>query len=398
MTTDQRYLTDISSLVRFPTLDGTAVVYQAEVLRQDRAMDSALIEVYPPKDSSTWIRQLRTGVPILLSWTANKRVGAFSGYIHTVTAVDSERLLLTCVGMGYPLHLTSARARADTTSRQIIADICSDYLLEYSTNPAGVQRWNIAQGPDTDWNWLLAVTLREGLSLHFRGATLLCQPFDHIMRQNFRAPTDVVIPDTGLNRSVSYSQSPVRTFTNRASSIVAGAVAQTQNVYGMVTSDGQFANVVTPGTNTQHRVTLDAVSSSLEAQTTLSKRDLQERWTNRAHLEMDGVPSLHPLDLIRTASQDERTVSLVWSILSVKHVIKRNDYTVVCELGEETANRADLLQRRVNEVIPFYRLHRQALGGTKWYTVPALRMRDNVVPGNPLSASWYWTAEQVVSR
>jgi hypothetical protein len=398
MTTDQRYLTDISSLVRFPTLDGTAVVYQAEVLRQDRAMDSALIEVYPPKDSSTWIRQLRTGVPILLSWTANKRVGAFSGYIHTVTAVDSERLLLTCVGMGYPLHLTSARARADTTSRQIIADICSDYLLEYSTNPAGVQRWNIAQGPDTDWNWLLAVTLREGLSLHFRGATLLCQPFDHIMRQNFRAPTDVVIPDTGLNRSVSYSQSPVRTFTNRASSIVAGAVAQTQNVYGMVTSDGQFANVVTPGTNTQHRVTLDAVSSSLEAQTTLSKRDLQERWTNRAHLEMDGVPSLHPLDLIRTASQDERTVSLVWSILSVKHVIKRNDYTVVCELGEETANRADLLQRRVNEVIPFYRLHRQALGGTEWYTVPALRMRGNVTPGNTQAASWYWTAEQVVSR
>lgn len=398
MITDQRYLTDISSIVRFPTLDGTAVVYQAEVLRQDRAMDSALIEVYPPKDSSTWIRQLRTGVPILLSWTANKRVGAFSGYVHTVTAVDSERLLLTCVGMGYPLHLTNARARADTTSRQIIADICNDYLLEYSTNPAGVQRWNIAQGPDTDWNWLLAVTLREGLSLHFRGATLLCQPFDHIMKQNFRAPTDVVIPDTGLNRSVSYSQSPVRTFTNRASSIVAGAAAQTQNVYGMVTSDGQLANVVTPGANAQHRVTLDAVSSSLEAQTTLSKRDLQERWTNHAHLEMDGIPSLHPLDLIRTASQDERSVSLVWSVLSVKHVIKRNDYTVVCDLGEETANRADLLQRRVNEVIPFYRLHRQALGGTEWYTTPVLRIRDTVVPGNLQAASWYWTAEQVVSR
>ena len=30
MITDQRYLTDISSIVRFPTLDGTAVVYQAE--------------------------------------------------------------------------------------------------------------------------------------------------------------------------------------------------------------------------------------------------------------------------------------------------------------------------------------------------------------------------------
>ena len=397
MTTDQRLLSDITCVVRFPSLKGSAEVHQAEVLRQDRAMDSALIEVYPPRDSDTWVRQLRTGVPVLLSWTSNKRHGAFCGYVHTVTAVDSDRMLLTCVGMGYPLHLTNARAQSDTTSRQIISEICNDYLLEFSTNPSGSQRWNIAQGPDTDWNWLLAVTLREGLSLHFRGATLLCQPFDHIMKQNFRAPVDVVIPDTGFNRTTSFSQSPVRHFSNSASSIVAGAVAQTQNVYGMVTTDGQFANVVTPGNNDQYRVTLDPVASSLEAQRTLSKRDLQERWTNHARLEMDGLPGLHPLDVIRTANQADREVSLVWTALSVKHVIKPNDYTVVCELGEETTHRAELLQRQVNEVVPFYRLHRQALGGTEWYTTPTLRP-TSATPGDASPTNWRWTAEQVVSR
>lgn len=50
MTTDQRLLSDITCVVRFPSLKGSAEVHQAEVLRQDRAMDSALIEVYPPRE------------------------------------------------------------------------------------------------------------------------------------------------------------------------------------------------------------------------------------------------------------------------------------------------------------------------------------------------------------
>lgn len=395
---NRRYIADVRSTLKLPTLDTEVAVYQAEVLRADRAMDSAAIEVYPPSGSEAWLDNVRTGLPVLLTWRANGRSGMFAGYVHTVKVTDSQRMVLTCVGLGYPLHLTKARARADATSRQVIADICSDAMLEYSINPKGTQRWNIAQGPQTDWNWLLAVTLREGLSLHFRGATLLAQPFDHVRNQNFRVPVDVVIPPSGLNSATSSSESPVRSFTNTASNLVAGAVAQTQNAYGMVTTDGQLANVVTPGANDQVRVTLDPVSSPLEAQTTLSSRDLQERWTNRARIEMDGVPGLHPLDVIRTARYEDRTLSAVWSALTVKHVITPNDYTVVCELGEETADRANLLQRPTGQTVPFYRLHRQAIGGTEWYTVPALRVKSAAIPGTTKETEWRWTAEQVSTR
>lgn len=397
-TANRRYIADISATIKFPTLDSYVAVYRAEVLRSDRAMDSATIEMFPPSGSEVWLPRVRTGLPVLLVWTANGRTGIFAGYIHTVKIADSQRMILTCVGMGYPLHLTKARACADATSRQVIADICTDALLEYSTNPKGVQRWNIAQGPSTDWNWLLAVTLREGLSLHFRGATLLAQPLDHVRKQNFRVPVDVVIPPSGINSSTSMSESPVRSFTNFASNIVAGAVAQTQNAYGIVTTDGQLANVVTPGSNTDVRVTLDPVSSPLEAQTTLSTRDLQERWTNHAWIEMDGVPGLHPLDIVRTARYEEKTLSAVWTVLSAKHIITHNDYTVLCELGEETTDREGMLSRPIGETIPFYRLHRQALGGTEWYTTPTLRTYKAYTPGNSQAVDWRWTAEQVSTR
>lgn len=394
---DRRYITDIKSRVIFPSLGGEASVLQAEVLRADRAMDSATIEVYPPKNSEHWVSRLETGVPVMLTWKAESRTGVFTGYLHTVNAVDSQRLLLTCVGMGYPLHLNRARARADSSSRQVIADICTDNYLEFSTNPKGLQRWNIAQGPSSDWSWLLAVTLREGLSLHFRGATLLAQPLDHVRSQNFRTTVDVVIPPSGFDRVTSSSQSPVRRFSNRASTLVSGAVAQTQNVYGMVTSGGQLANVVTSGAVPEGRVTFDPVSSPLEAQTTLSARDIQERWTNHATIEMDGVPGLHPLDLVRTALYETKKISAVWSVLSVKHVISSSDYTVVCDLGEETTGTRELMTREVGQMHPTYRLNRQAIGGTEWYTTPVLRMKSGQ-PGRGQDAQWHWTAEQVMTR
>ena len=392
-TANQRFLTDVSSIVRFPTLNGSAVVYQADVLRMDRAMDSAMIEVYPPQDSETWIRELRTGVPVHLTWTANRRTGVFAGYVHTVRSSNDDRLVLTCIGVGHPLQIFRGRAGADTSSRQIISDICSDNLLEYSTNPSGAQRWNITQGSDTDWNWLRSVTEREGLSLHFRGASLLCQPYDHILKRNFRATIDVVVPDVGFNRTNSLSQSPVRSFSNTASTVADGSFAKTPSAYGMVTSSGQIANVVSDGSR-QTQVSLAPVTSPEEALTTLPYNET--RWTNHADLVMDGEPSLHPLDLVRTARQGTRVVAAVWSVISVKHCIRSADYTVECKLGEESAARAELLQRRVDEVVPFYRLHRQTMGGTEWYITPVLR---------PMKASsptrvdvWQWTAEQVVGR
>lgn len=394
---DRRYTSDIKSRIFFPSLGGEAAVFQAEVLRADRAMDSATIEVYPPKNSEHWISRLETGTPVMFTWKTQRRTGVFTGYLHTINTADSQRLLLTCVGMGYPLHLNRARARADSSSRQVIADICTDNYLEFSTNPKGLQRWNIAQGPSSDWSWLLAVTLREGLSLHFRGATLLAQPLDHVRSQNFRTSVDVVIPPSGFDRVTSSSQSPVRRFTNKASTLVAGAVAQTQNVYGMVTANGQLANVVTPGSVPVGRVTLDPVSSPLEAQSTLSARDIQERWTNHATIEMDGVPGLHPLDLVRTALYETKKISAVWSVLSVKHVITSNDYTVVCDLGEETTGARELMNRPVGQMSPTYRLHRQAIGGTEWYTTPVLRLKDGK-PGQPQNSQWHWTAEQVMTR
>ena len=165
----------------------------------------------------------------------------------------------------------------------------------------------------------------------------------------------------------------------------------------MVTSDGQLANVVTPGAVPVGRVTLDPVSSPLEAQSTLSARDIQERWTNHATIEMDGVPGLHPLDLVRTALYETKKISAVWSVISVKHVITSNDYTVVCDLGEETTGARELMNRPVGQMSPTYRLHRQAIGGTEWYTTPVLRVKDGK-PGQPHASQWHWTAEQVMTR
>lgn len=400
MTVDRRYATDLIVEAKFPSIGGSCRVYQAEVLRQDRAMDSASIDFFPPIGSEMWVDDLQTGTPVLLTWRSNNRRGSFEGYVHSVEASNDQRISLKCVGMGYPLHMVRAKARSDTTSRDVIASVSTDYMLEFSTNPSGTQRWNITQAGGTDWDWLLKVTLREGLSLHFRGACLLAQPLDYIRDRNFRAPFDVVIPKAGLDRVVSQSQSPVRSFKNRSTKIVRGAFAQTQNAYGMISS-GQVANVVTSGLNNSTRFTMDPVSSPMEAQMTYSQRDIQERWTNRAHLEMDGIPNMYPLDLVRTGKEGIRELDAVWSVLSIRHVLTRNDYLIRVELGQETTAEQDLLQRPIHHVEPTYRLHRQTIGSNEWYVTPQLRLRGTPIyglPGISSDKNWYWTAERVTTR
>jgi hypothetical protein len=113
---------------------------------------------------------------------------------------------------------------------------------------------------------------------------------------------------------------------------------------------------------------------------------------------MDGVPSLFPLDLVRTRYQGSKELTNAWSVISVTHVIGDNDYTIRCQLGMEPDSA--LLRRPANKVDSFMWDAHEALGSDRWYSSPVQRPTSKVQPGTFSMAAaptaWRWTAESVM--
>ena len=180
--TQQRYGTSFTvSYPDFPTFE---VIPQWFTLKQS-AGNHDIVEIAYGSFNPFYLKCLKTGVPIKLSWKTKNASQEFVGYVYNVTQLTQSTLtrniIVTAVGTGMHLKEGGAKIWVNKTASEIVKDIAKELKLVPKVTDSKIRFSQQSLNGHTRWEKVKELAHRIGYVAQISGVELHFHPIDKMI-------------------------------------------------------------------------------------------------------------------------------------------------------------------------------------------------------------------------
>jgi phage protein D len=334
--------------VEYPTLpslaDNLPKPDAITIVQKQYSHDVAMLHF--PLLNEMALKNLKTGVPITITWTKNKIKRTWVGYVSLVSAelhVSARKHLeVRCIGASFPLKERSSRTYNNKTITQVAEALAKEHGLNYiGTNHSRIfPVLNIAG--QSCWEWLTEQAKRIGYGLVIDGINLYFKPIDELIDASSSEspilsymapefPTDTLYADRTLDFFKVLSGEYVEAGELRTSKQVGGVDPVTGKPVTAMRSAKTVGKASRKKSNDvffSDQATSQVVHDATSATTAASGAAHISRFTTPAQVKAQGDPRMKPFSAVYVDGVSSE-LDGHWIIQQVKHVMSMSgDYQV----------------------------------------------------------------------
>lgn len=173
--------------VEFPTLPSFAIQPEFLELRQAAGQHDVLQLTYTSNRGELF-RQLRTGVPIQLTWTQGSRKKVWYGYVTVTTetkAAQTDRpTKVYCIGSSFLLKESQPRIFQNKTVPEVAAILAKEVGLRFVGENTTFRWSQLSITTESYWEWLQEHARLIGYICYVDGVDLIFRPIDKAIYQD----------------------------------------------------------------------------------------------------------------------------------------------------------------------------------------------------------------------
>jgi phage protein D len=196
--------------VVFPTLPSLTVAPNDVDLYQERGSHD-ILELSFSRSSSFWDTLLKTGTPVIFSWTQGTRQKSWTGYVSHVSSQNTAQLIQTmkvvCIGASYVLKERASRAWKDKTIPEVASLIAKQFNLKFVSEPSTKRFQQLSMAGESYWTWLQEHAIKIGYVLYVENTTMHFRPLNKLLKASVSsaASFSLELPSTAAN-SLAYDR------------------------------------------------------------------------------------------------------------------------------------------------------------------------------------------------
>ena len=173
--------------VEFPTLP-TLQVQPAQVeLVEEKHMHDLLTLTFSTTRPA-WVKLLRTGVPVLFSYTQLGVTRVWTGYVSYTSTQDigqmKQIMQVHCVGNTFGLKDRVNRVFSRTTITEAVKQLLAPYGFKLQVTPHPVVFEQLTVAGHSIWEWINEHAKKIGYGVVVDGMTFTFKPLDELIQSN----------------------------------------------------------------------------------------------------------------------------------------------------------------------------------------------------------------------
>jgi hypothetical protein len=182
----------------FPTAPSlTAKPGRVELIQKQFEHDILILDY--PQSSTLWFSVLKTGTPVIFSWTQGGKTSTWTGYVSSVSktsaAERSRPMKIYCIGTSYVLKARANRVFRNVSVTDVARKIAKQFNLSFVGENSSRKFDQLTMTGQSYWQWLQEQAARIGYSLYVRNTTLYMRPMDKVINSGMSyAPTLSLTP------------------------------------------------------------------------------------------------------------------------------------------------------------------------------------------------------------
>lgn len=173
--------------VTFPTAPSLKAQPGRIDLHQKMLEHDVLILEYI-RTSSKWFETLKTGTPVVFSWTQDGRNATWVGYVSHVSKDSSlqkrKEMKIFCVGASYVLKARSSRVFKNASVTDAAKKIASEFGLGFVGEASTRKFDQLSMAGESYFSWLQKQAKRIGYGFIVRNATIFMRPLDKFINES----------------------------------------------------------------------------------------------------------------------------------------------------------------------------------------------------------------------
>lgn len=194
--------------VEYPTLPSFTVPPENLELRQVVGQHDVLLLSYA-SNRGDYYEQLKTGVPVKLTWSQGSRTKVWYGYVSVTTQTKAGQTnrptKVYCIGASFLLKTSSPRVFANMTIPEVAEELAKEHGFRFIGENHTARFSQISISGGSYWEWLQENAMKIGYVCYVDGTDLVYRPIDKLMDQdstNLAIMQYWNIPLTSTNASV----------------------------------------------------------------------------------------------------------------------------------------------------------------------------------------------------
>jgi|TARA_R110000803_G_scaffold133061_5_gene200260 phage protein D len=181
-----KYRRGTSFNVSFPTAPSlVSKPERVELIQRQYEHDVMVLEYQ--NSSSLWFSTLKTGTPIVFTWSKDSQAHSWIGYVINVSKTSAgERkrpMKIFCIGPSYVLKARASRNFKNVTVTDVARTIAKEFKLNFVGENSTRKFPQLSMTGQSYWQWLQEQAARIGYGMYVRGATLYLRPLDKIINE-----------------------------------------------------------------------------------------------------------------------------------------------------------------------------------------------------------------------
>lgn len=151
--------------VTFPTAPSLQSAPTFVELKQEKGCHDILTLKFR-RTSNLWFEVLKTGTPVIFSWSQNGLVNTWFGYVNVVSKQSAsqieQEMKVVCLGTSYVLKAKSQRVFKNSTITEAAEKIAKESNLRFVSTPTSRRFETLAMTGQSYWEWLQQQASRIG--------------------------------------------------------------------------------------------------------------------------------------------------------------------------------------------------------------------------------------------
>lgn len=348
-----KYLRSTSYEVTYPTLANQKHQPRRVDLFQKKGSHDVLTLEYS-QVSNQWVNNLKSGVPIKLSWKQGTQSKHFVGYVQgvrrTVSPQKDNAMVVTCWGSTFHLKERSTRVFTNSTITDAVRKIVTEHGFKFIGDEHSYRFPQLAMAGHSYWEWIQEQAAKIGYGAYADGMDFYFKKLDKLIDQSFSntpvlsmfsadIPSGAHVLDRTLQSfNVLHSEHVESSKDLRAIKTVGGVDPLTGKMFVSTVSPVDAGTALRGNTNdvifTQHmtdRVAPDAGASEVLAEGAAALA----RFNMPATAKAQGDPRLRPYGTVYIQGTGDSTDGY-WVVNEVRHMMHLvGDYEAEIKLSTD---------------------------------------------------------------
>ena len=317
-----------------------------------------VVKIHYSRFSNSYLKALKTGVPVVITWRNDKVTETFYGYTVDATHTTAQQLnrdtVITCVAASYPLKQRKHKIWKNKTIPEIASEIALDAGLKPMVTQNTVRFAQQSLSGHSLWEKLNEMSKRIGHGLQVIGTELHMHPIDTMIDQFMTVIPVISFQDPLENPESNLFTPTLKHFEptigdhiesieySRSVNTVGGIDPVTGKTYSFSTSSNQVGKNI-------RKTTKEPLFSSMESNTVVASSEMAKKLSEsraqqgRLSIPAKGIgqgdPRIAPWKTIEVRGTGD-TSDGFWVVSEAHHVMHgdgRYDVEFSC-LSDGTGN------------------------------------------------------------